>query len=68
MTIRDDTHIEEAAGETAAQDDERLWKTAEAAFLDRYTRSTELLPEKVAKWAVEGAVALGKEFTERKGR
>lgn len=48
------------------QNDERLWKTAETAFLERYTRSTDLRPEKVAKWAVEGAVALSKEFKERK--
>ncbi len=44
------------------QDDERLWMTARAAFLDRYSRMPNLTAEEVAKWAVEGAVALCKEF------
>ena len=44
------------------RDDERLWKTARAAFLDRYSRTPNLTPEEVARWAVEGAMALCREF------
>ncbi len=42
--------------------DERLWETARAAFLDRYSRTPNVTPDEVAKWAVDGALALCKEF------
>ena len=53
---------DDSRSEAPGRDDERLWKTARAAFLDRYSRSPNLTPEAVAKWAVEGAMALHREY------
>ncbi len=44
----------------------RIWNTAETAFLQRYAHTPHLPPEEVAKWAVEGAVALHNEFRMQK--
>lgn len=75
MTVHEDTGIDVPAEDDtreAERNDRRLWIVAKAAFLDRYSRTPNMMPEEVAEWAVEGAVALCNEFrrqaekTERK--